>query len=157
MGDCGGGARVGSGTHTCLIGEEAALDAQHHTGACETAEDRLEIKCVCHNDRKDRGQFSDICDDHKNTDSNVKARHRGNEDGRYLSDDVSGEENIERRDCKYNTDRSREDAGFYVGRIDCERRDDVVGLQPVEAKREGGDQRDRENDAEGLEPRALSM
>ena len=148
MGDGSGGTRVGSGTHTCLIGEEAALDAQHHTGARKTAEDRLEVKCVCHNDRKDRGQFSDICDDHKDTDGDIKGRHRGNEDGRDLSDDVSGKENIERRDSKDNADRSGKDAGFKIRRVNRERRDDIVGLKPVEAKRKGGDQRDSEYDAE---------
>ena len=47
----------------------------------------------------------------------------------------SGKENIERRDGQNNADRCRQDAVLHIRGIDFERRDNIVGLQAVKAKR----------------------
>ena len=66
-----GGTRVGSGTHACFIGKQASLDAEHHTGSCESAEDRFKVKSIRHDNGEDTGDPCNVGYDHEDTDGDV--------------------------------------------------------------------------------------
>ena len=143
-----GGTGVGSGAHACLIGEESSLDAEHHAGSGKSSENCLEIKSICQDDPQHRGNAGDIGDDDKDTDQNIETGHDRHQDRGNLADDVTHKEDHQCAERQDDADHSRQDTGRKILHIDIKGRDDIVGLQPVEAEGKCGNQGDGKNDAQ---------
>ena len=151
LGGVGDGSRcagIGGRAHACLIGEEAAFDAQDHAGAGKASENCLEIKSVRHDDSQHSGNPGDVGDDDKDADQDVEACHDRHQDRGNLADDVTHKEDHQGPDRKDDADHSGQNTGRKILHIDIKGRDDVVGLQSVEAEGKGGNQGDCEDNAQ---------
>ena len=148
MRDRRGSTGIGGGAHAGLIGEEASLNAQHHTGSGKASEDGLEVKGICQDDSQHSGNPGDVGDDDENADQNIEAGHNRHQDRRNSADQVTCEEDDQSTDCEDNTDHSGNDAGCKILHIDIKGRDNIIGLQAVESEGKGGDQGNGKDDAQ---------
>ena len=81
------GTGCGSGsTDTCLIGEQASLDAEHHNGSHEAAEDSLNIKSPFKNACEHTRNHVSVENNHQQGSCNVKSAHYRNKNSCDFSD-----------------------------------------------------------------------
>ena len=148
MADCRGCRSIRRGPHTCLIGEQSALNAKHHTVPCKSSEDGFKVKGVPHNDGKNARKSCDIGDDDKESDQNIQTCHDRYQDRRNLSDYVPRKENNKGSEGKDHTDHRGENTALKIFHIDIKGRNNVIRLQSVKAEGKCRNQGNGKNDSQ---------
>ena len=148
MGDVCGSSGVGSGTHTCLVGVQAALDALHQAGTGEAAEDGLEVEGTVEDSTQDGRQLADVHEHDDQSNGNVDDAHDGDHEASDLhqtlaaAHDADGEQD--------GQDSADEDGGggFVVEAEAGEGGLQVVGGQCIVAHCVGQDDDDGKDNAQ---------
>ena len=137
MVNVGRGGGVGGRTHTCLIGEEAALDAVHDAGTAEAAENGAEIKGAHEDLTEHIGQHLGIEDHQHQRYQNVESTHNGHENARHRHNALAAaHEAVAHQRGDDKADDPRSDVGI-IKAVDGEGGLEVVGCQHIEANTVG--------------------
>ena len=148
MGHISGSSGVGSGTHTCLVGVQAALDAVHQAASGEAAEDGLEVKSIDEDTLDHSGDGGDV---HKNDDQgnqDVDDAHNGNQHAGDLGQALGAAHNA---NGKQDSQDSTDDPGrgsLVVEAEACKSGLQVVGSQRIVAHGIGQNDNHGENHAQ---------
>ena len=95
MAHVGRGRRVGCRAHAGLVGVQAALDAPHHAGAGEAAEDGLEVKCGPEDILEYSAEAGDMRENHNEGDDHVQHAHHGHEDLGHFGEPLAAAEDAD--------------------------------------------------------------
>ena len=156
MRHAGGGGGVRGRAHAGLIGEQAALDAEHDHRTGKATGDGLEVEGRLEDGGKHGRQLANVGDRGPQCNKNVGDGHDGHDDGGDDGDALRAAENDESGEHdEHDAHTDRRAVGGVVGDVVLQRRGHVEGLQPVEAEGEAQDERPGENDAEPALPEAL--
>ena len=152
MVNVGRGGGVGGRTHTCLIGEEAALNAVHDAGTAKAAEDGAEIKGTHENLTEHIRQHLGIDDHQHQRHQNVEGTHDGHENTRHRHDALAAaHEAVAHQRSDDKTDDPRSDVGI-IKAVGGEGGLEVVGCQHIEADTVGQNQKHGKEDGNALLP-----
>ena len=135
----GAGRRVGSAAAAGLVGVQAALDAVHHAGGGEAAEDGPEVKGIAEDAAQHLGQQGDVGEDDHQRHQHVHNAHHGHQQGGDLYHPLAA---AQQAVAHQHSQHTADDPGGGFGVVEAVHAEgglQVVGGQHVEAHRVGGD------------------
>ena len=143
----GSGSRcVRSGTDTCLVGEQTALEAEDHAGAHKTAEDSLEVKCIREDHAQHVRNVADVQDDDDDGDQDIEHTHDRDQTLADRDDTSSAaDQAVQAEETQSCAEDLREDCRI-IEAVVLEGRLHVVSSQHVECDTVACDQADGEDD-----------
>ena len=136
---------VRSGAYACLVGIETALDAVHHAGACNAAEDSREVESVSKDLSDDTGQQTDVHNNDDKSNCYVDNAHERNDGGSSLDNALAAAKQAPAND---NSENCTDDEGSYtfvIERVSSKGGLQVVGSEHIEADSIGEDEEYRES------------
>ncbi len=140
MADLCGGGGIRRGADAGLVAEQAALDAVHHAGTAETAEDRLEVKCLREDCCKHRRQGCDIQHDDDQGYQYIGSAHHRHQKACGLDDTgAAADQAVADDHCQQQADDPGT-GGLIVETVAREGGLQVVRCQHIEADAVGQDQ-----------------
>ena len=145
MGDVRSGRGVGGRTHTGLVGIQAALNALHHAGAGEAAENGGEIKGAGKNVLEDGGDQVQVHQNHDQGNDNVENAHDGNQCAGDFGQTVGAAQHAGGKENRQ--DQADEKGGMVAVEAEAGKGGlEVVGGQHIISHRIGQDNDDGEDD-----------
>ena len=140
---------VGSGADASLVGVEAALDAVHHAGTCNAAEDSFEIKRIAEDLCEYCGNRTNVKKNDNNSNAYIDNAHERNECGSYLNNALAAAHDAPANQDSHN---STDDPGGnrrIVEAVSCKRGLEIVGSEHIKAACIGKNEEDCEDKCDG--------
>lgn len=138
---------VRSGAYACLVGIKTTLDAVHHAGACNAAEDSGEVESVSKNLSDDAGQQTDVHNNDDKSNSYVDNAHERNDGGSSLDNTLAAAKEAPTNDNSQNTADDEGGGSFVIEGVSSESGLQVVGSEHVEADCVSEDEEYRERNS----------